>query len=537
MKKLAFLLPIWCLLACLAACIDDDSNENYLSDYDAGEIKFDTTGVANHTVLLYNLTPGQHVEFEPKVDYKYPERLRYRWFYLTLTNYSYQAQQVGNSLVYPPADTIATTRKLDWTVDLKGGQYRFYLMAEDTITGMRGYYNPCSYTSVQVEGSQGGLYLLTESGENSDIEVLASSLMLIYGGDAQYKKYYSGLTGTTLEGKPKFIRATHTGGTYKEGYMVCTDKNLYRIAQQDMVLMDEWKDMFYTTPDVFNPQCLFFTNYCEFLINNGKLHTLYTSRANDRKFSDAIAGNYEAYPYLAFETKTTWRPVSGAIDADQVIFDQKNKRFVPYFAYNSSVSQFASTSGEAPVDANAVPGEIVKILNGANYYTYVITKINGVNYLYRYNFYNRIDNGDLSAAGNNSITNLSGCTDLDQAKYWTSNSNGGAFYYATDKNVYSFSPTSGLTGSYTLYTCSANEEVTCIYTGGSVGGGWPTSSCILWIAIWDSSKQEGKIMEYEMDHDYGQPSAFWGPMFGSASNPTITTGWQKIVSMTFLDAE
>jgi hypothetical protein len=40
-----------------------------------------------------------------------------------------------------------------------------------------------------------------------------------------------------------------------------------------------------------------------------------------------------------------------------------------------------------------------------------------------------------------------------------------------------------------------------------------------------------------MDHDYGQPSAFWGPMFGSASNPTITTGWQKIVGMTFRYAE
>jgi hypothetical protein len=76
-----------------------------------------------------------------------------------------------------------------------------------------------------------------------------------------------------------------------------------------------------------------------------------------------------------------------------------------------------------------------------------------------------------------------------------------------------------------------------MYSWGSSGGGWPTSDCILWIAVWDKQKQEGKLLQYEMDINYGTPTSMWGPMFGAEDNPTITTGWGRIVDMTNIDAE
>lgn len=40
-----------------------------------------------------------------------------------------------------------------------------------------------------------------------------------------------------------------------------------------------------------------------------------------------------------------------------------------------------------------------------------------------------------------------------------------------------------------------------------------------------------------MDIDNGVIRSQWGPMFGAPDNPTITTGWGKIIDMTCIDAE
>ena len=65
----------------------------------------------------------------------------------------------------------------------------------------------------------------------------------------------------------------------------------------------------------FNPQNAFYTNSCDFLVNDGKLHVLYANKANDRKFSAPVAGDYTSDSFLMKNTRTTWRPVEGAIDA------------------------------------------------------------------------------------------------------------------------------------------------------------------------------------------------------------------------------
>ena len=538
--KNTILAGLLCCGAAVAfnACATDDGNYDYLSDDEIGTIVIDTIGMPDRLVLAYDLSYGQHIEFEPNVHYAHPERLRYRWFYLTLTNYRYQAIQVGNELVYPPAYTIGYQRKLDWTVDLAPGQYHFYLMAEDSISGQRTYFTPTEqYTVVASAGTQGGLYLLTERDGQTDIEVFTSGLMLIYGGQECFYRYYSSTTGHLLPGKPRFIRGTHTGSTPKNGYMVATSEGLYRLAADGMGTVDDCNPMFYETPATFNPQASWFGNSCDFLLNDGKLHVLYVNRPNDRKFSAPVAGDYQAATFLMKNTYTSWGHVEGAIDAWQVIYDQKNRRFRPYYSQASSVSAFKSTTGDAYVDANNVPGDIKAVFQGGGNYTCVITIIDGTPYLYRYNFYNVIDNGDLSAQGERSIIDLSGCKDIMNAKLFASNTSGYAFYYATDNAVYSFSASSGQTESNTVYECGQGEQVTAIYAWGSAGGGWPTSDCGFWIGIWNEGQKDGKLIQYEVDVNYGTPNAMWGPMFGAPDNPVITTGWGKIVDMTNIDAE
>ena len=539
MKALKYFFPVVLVMmvSTMMSCYTDDTNTDYLSEEEAGKIVIDTVGLGNKWMNYYKLSPGQHVDYDVNVKYVHPERLRYRWFVLK-TNYNqYQAEQVGNVLKYPAADTIAHTKALKWDVDVNPGTYFIYLMAEDSITGMKAYFNPSpSYISVNQDGYVGGLYLLTEREGQTDIEVYQSPLMLIYG-DSCYYDYYHKLAGHYLEGKPLWIRGCTTGKTTKDGYLVGTDANLYRINSVNMTTMNEWNTSFYDTPDTRDPQCAFYTNSCEFLINNGKLHVMYANKANDRKFSAPIAGDYEAGAFLMFNTRTTWRPVTGAINAWQVIYDKRNRRFRPYYSQASQISSFKNTSDTAYVDANNLPVQPSAIFNSGGNYTCCVMHIDGKPYLYRYNFYNRVDKGDLSAAGKRSIIDLSGCTDIMDAKLFASNTSGYAFYYATDKAVYSFSASSGQTTSNTIYTCEAGEKVTAIYAWGSAGGGWPTSDVCFWIGVWNENTNQGKLIQYEMDVNYGLPNSYWGPMFGAPDNPVVTTGWGKIVGMTCVDAE
>ena len=144
-----------------------------------------------------------------------------------------------------------------------------------------------------------------------------------------------------------------------------------------------------------------------------------------------------------------------------------------------------------------------------------------------------MDDGDLSASGANSVIDLSGCEELMNMKYFTSNYNGSAFFYATDKTLYSFSPSSGQTTSNVVYTCAEGEEITCLsifYSHGS--GGFPTPGVALWLGIWEENKKEGKLLEWEIDPNNGTPRSMWGPMFGAVHDaPYVTTGFGKIKSI------
>ena len=535
----SILCALGLLCAFCVSCSQDDGNYDYLPDDQVSQIKLEIDTTLTKNVYQYwQISPGDEIDIHLKVDYAYANRLQYRWFVVKTYYNSYRAEQVGNEMVYPPADTIYYEKDLKIAFPMAPGTYQLYCQAKDPETGMTGYLNPFDgYMTVESAGTKGGLYLLTEREGQTDIEVFTSDLMLIYGGlDCTYK-YYSGIHGKYLEGKPRFIKGTHSGKTSKNAYLVATDKNLYRLNSDGLTTMSTWDDMFYTTPEVFNPQASFFANNCDVLINNGKMHVIYANQPNDMKFSEPIAGDYEAYPFLMRQTYTSWRPVEGAISAWQVIYDQKNHRFRPYFSQSTQVSNFKSTIDDAYVDANNVPGDVKAIFQGGAYATYVITVIDGTYYLYRYQFYNIVDNGDLSADGARSVLDLSGCEDIQNAQHFCANTGGMAFYYSTPKGVFSFSPSSGQTTSNVVYTCEAGEEISCIYIYGSAGGGWPTSNCVFWAGIWNEGTKEGKLFQSEMDVDNGVPVSFWGPMFGAPDNPIITSGWGKIVDMTCLDAE
>ena len=78
-------------------------------------------------------------------------------------------------------------------------------MAEDSVRGLKAYFQMSNYAIIYTEGIFDDLYLLTEYDGETDIDVYTSELMLIYTGDSVVHRYYSQTTGQTIPGKPRFI--------------------------------------------------------------------------------------------------------------------------------------------------------------------------------------------------------------------------------------------------------------------------------------------------------------------------------------------
>ena len=144
-------------------CSQDDGNYDYLPDDEVGQIKVEVdTTLTKNQYVIYTLNPGDTIDFHLKVDYAHAERLEYRWFYLKTYYNQYRAEQIGNAMVYPPADTIYNKKDLYWICDLNPGTYIFYCQITDPVTGMKAYWKASQYSVVNSSGTKGGLYLLTE---------------------------------------------------------------------------------------------------------------------------------------------------------------------------------------------------------------------------------------------------------------------------------------------------------------------------------------------------------------------------------------
>ena len=523
----------------IVSCHEDKGNYDYLSEDELKGliIRIDTTGIEDRYAFSSKYNPGDIIKLSPKVHYAYPEDLKYSWI---VYDYPYSSIPVGNTSIYPKPDTISHDLNLEWAVNLKAGWHKCHLIVQDTVRGLSASMDMGGYFTVNAPGARPGVMVLSEYNGQTDLDFYSSLLCLIYEDDVMVPHYYSQELGHgMLDGEPLFI--SFQGDSWAGGYYyVFTTKNAYRLNFDGLELMETFDQMFYQVPEKYDPQAYISLNNSEFLINDGKLHIINNNKENDRKFSAPISGDYQAGKYLSIATISDWRPTAGAISADQVVFDEKNLKFRPYFANDIKLSEFGPTVAGAFVDANKVPAKPLVMGGGVGGSTYaiVVNPEDGKPYLYMYNFYDVVDDGDLSADGANSVIDLSGCKDIMNMKYFQANYNGSAFFYATDKALYSFSPTSGQTTANELYTCASGEEITCLSIFfHHASGGFPTPGVALWLGIWEEGKQEGKLLEWEIDPDAGVPVEMWGPMFGAERDevPFVTTGFGKIKSIASVD--
>src|SRR5690606_31879965 len=217
-------------------------------------------------------------------------------------------------------------------------------------------------------------------------------------------------------------------------------------------------------------------NNTDFLINNGKLHVLYASIAGDRKFANPIIESGELSSFLSSSTINTYRPVTGAISAYQIVFNKTKGAFQPFYNKGVNFGQFNSPAPDVLFNVNKVEGDPVYIntVNGGE--TAAIMKLNNGKYMLNVaRFYDVVDDGKLTRY----YKSLDGLQDLANAKVFESGLGGPAIFYGAGNKVYSYSYTTGQTTSNLIWEGEAGDEVTCMKILPT--GGYPSGGRVLWI--------------------------------------------------------
>jgi hypothetical protein len=508
------------LVLVLAAGCNEDLG-NY--DYDYGKVPKLELSLSDtvRLLLIQNKSIGDTMRATPNVSYPGREgNLVYRWF---VTDYPYQTVTEGNAQVWPVPDTISRERDLEYIVDFAPGRwFILHFMARDTVNNAAEFIT-FSYIRVNEAGAIPGVYCLQEKDGQLDIDVIRSSRALVLGAMEHLVGYYGSFHPTEpLTGTPLLFN--YTGGQF---YIFTSDAGL-RVNPASMVIMDRWEEMFYTPPATYAPGAVVNVNSCTFLVNDGRLHLNYTA-AGDRKFSNAIPGDYRLAPFLATATIASWLPVTGAINAHQIVHDEKAGGYRPFFNRGTSLGQFLESDPTAVFDVNnCFDGEIVhaNTVNAGETMS-VIRRPDGSMHLLVSCFYNVVDNRNLARRD----VSLAGCADIASATCFASGYVGPAFFYGAGNTVHSFSYTTGQTTSNVLWQGDPGEEITAIALIGS--GGFPTSGRILWIAAWNEAAKTGRLVEFEINPVSGLAEAMYAPMFsGIPDNPYIHEGLGKVRFMT-----
>jgi hypothetical protein len=337
------------------------------------------------------------------------------------------------------------------------------------------------------------LTLLSEYDGKTDLEIFGTARAMIYGGDRSFPKYYSSFhDGKMIDGKPMLI------GRGVDHFYVFTEDKASRLNFTGYLHMTDWNGMFYDAP-VYKPEAhtrITGAPAREFIINDGKLHFLYTAETNDGKFSPPVAGTYNAAPILF---RAAYSATNVNVQYLTVLYDKDESAFRPYLGTSRTVlGRFANTADG--LNMNSIPRELKASLEGSAGEVYNVMKINGLDSLYVFRFLNipnlTTSNFTIARRG------LEGCVDIANAEFFTSSPNSNAFVYATQTKVHSFSHTTGKTTSNLLYECDPGEVITTIHMINSAGH--PAAGRLIWVATWNEATKVGSMVEFEVDPVSGE---------------------------------
>lgn len=250
-----------------------------------------------------------------------PGRYTYFWF-------ATEAQTAG---FLPVKRMLGISKELDVKITLDAGSY---LLSFEVIDEKKDVYRR-KRIKMEVVASDinTGWYVVKDKNNETDFDyinadgTLYPDVLAVSGnqlkGNAVGMAYQSGRYYHIIQGNAGEITQLNNQSVFH----VLSTEDIRTFNAQNLSLFKTYKDEFYSLPDKCEPQCVFYPGSWwdgdVYLMNAGKLHSIYGMSYNVGKFSAAKVGDYSLFPIIF--------PLN--FSADVLVFDTRSRTF-----YSSSTS-------------------------------------------------------------------------------------------------------------------------------------------------------------------------------------------------------
>lgn len=287
MKPIVIIINL--LFFFLTSCVNDTGNYTYLSAEDV--LPIDIIGLQEDLSVIQ----GERLQISPNIEkMDDPARYTYIW-YVT------EAQTAG---ALPIKRNIGNEKTLDVKINLDAGSYLLNFMVMDEKKDI--YKRKQVKLEVRASNISTGWYVLKDQNNETDFDYIDSegtiyADVLAKGGNQlkgkavgmsyQSGRYYHNLVSNT---------GVITKLTNQKVFHVLSTEDIRTFNAQNMLLFKKYEEEFYSLPSVCNPQGVISQNTDGnvFLLNAGKLHSIYGMSPNIGKLSAAKVGEYSLFPSL-----------------------------------------------------------------------------------------------------------------------------------------------------------------------------------------------------------------------------------------------
>jgi hypothetical protein len=275
------------IAACLALFLFSCDEDENIYVYDEHEV-ITVTGIESD----YNLTAYvDRLVLDPEISSSKPGAT-FEYFWAV-----YETNVQGYA---PTLDTIATTKELDYMIDLTPKGWVLVFGAKNTQTG----YQQVVTSNLNISTMfTRGWYVLKDDGSNTDVDLFSTPTSII--PEERFDNVFSQVNGRKLAGTARFMALFTNYRTFVTGMNANTRVLTFASSQDASVtelatlgVTNDFDGMFYDAPAVRAPTG-FTTALTQamYVMNDGKVHLIYTMAANVGKFGAPMMINPQNSPY------------------------------------------------------------------------------------------------------------------------------------------------------------------------------------------------------------------------------------------------
>lgn len=333
MKKKILYTLLFCFA--FASCVKDTGNYNYLNSEDV--LPINIVGPKDDITVVQE---GQ-LKISPEIENMDNEnRYKYIW-------YTTEAQTAG---ALPVKTVLSTTKNLDAKIMLDAGSYFLNFMVIDEKLDL--YKRKQVRLEVSASDITTGWYILKDNNNETDFDYI--NTLGEMNANILAKK------GNQLKGKA--VRLSYQSGRYyhtitsstgvvttlanQKAFHILSTQDIRTFNAQNMILFKKYEQEFYSSPATCQPQFILSESNGgdAYLLNSGKLYSIYGMSSNIGKFGAPKVGNYSLFPVLI--------PIN--YYGDVLVFDNLSNTFYTASAAGTSINL---------VDNQTIDGKVLSLKN------------------------------------------------------------------------------------------------------------------------------------------------------------------------------